>query len=96
MALSHLTSASNESIAALNLKKHEVLNPRDSNELFKYSATAVDCDVKPDLMKDPWFSRCWVVQELTLAPDALVDCGHESLTANAHVYGWLLSPKLGP
>ncbi|KAF3207847.1 hypothetical protein TWF679_008179 [Orbilia oligospora] len=32
-----------------------------------------------ELMRDRWFSRCWVVQEIALAKDATVHCGSKTV-----------------
>ncbi|KAI1271007.1 heterokaryon incompatibility protein-domain-containing protein [Xylaria sp. FL0933] len=47
------------------------------------------------LINRPWFSRCWVVQEVSLAREALVVCGTSSLKWESFYWGFFFIMILG-
>ena len=50
------------------------------DELVQDQLTPKEWAAFLDLMKRPWFSRRWIVQEIALAREAYLHCGHESVT----------------
>ncbi|KAL6803366.1 heterokaryon incompatibility domain-containing protein [Trichoderma sp. SZMC 28013] len=47
------------------------------------------------LLSRPWFSRCWVIQEVCLAEEASVQCGKKSIGWLEFYVGWTISIIMG-
>jgi Heterokaryon incompatibility protein (HET) len=58
----------------------KVLNLSDLDQLVQDKLTPYEWAAFLDLMKRPWFSRRWIVQEIALAREAYLHCGQESVT----------------
>ncbi len=69
-----LGNGSESSERALELIKR-VVNLDEFERLIEDEKSAKDWDALLELLKRPWFSRRWVVQEIALARDATVHCG---------------------
>ncbi|KAH8807101.1 heterokaryon incompatibility protein-domain-containing protein [Xylogone sp. PMI_703] len=41
-----------------------------------------------DLASRQWFQRIWIVQEIALAPEAILVCGHRSITWEEFIFGF--------
>jgi hypothetical protein len=65
---------------ALNFIKNDVLKLWDFDKLCDDKSTAKKWDALISLMKKPWFSRRWVVQEIVLANQATLQVGMETIT----------------
>jgi Heterokaryon incompatibility protein (HET) len=57
-----------------------VLNLGQLDQLVQDELTPNEWAAFLDLMKRPWFSRRWIVQEIALAREAYLHCGDESVT----------------
>lgn len=57
-----------------------VLNLSHLDQLVQDELTSSGWAAFLDLMKRPWFSRRWILQEIALAREAYLHCGHESIT----------------
>lgn len=57
-----------------------VLNLSKLDQLVQDELTPNEWAAFLDLMKRPWFSRRWIVQEIALAREAYLHCGNESVT----------------
>jgi Heterokaryon incompatibility protein (HET) len=72
--------AGNPEIPAATFKfLKEILNLQRLDELIKTRADAEKWMLIVELMENRWFSRRWVIQELTLAKSAIVRWGKERL-----------------
>jgi Heterokaryon incompatibility protein (HET) len=58
----------------------KVLNLSNLDQLVQDKLTPYEWAAFLDLMKRPWFSRRWIVQEIALAREAYLHCGQESVT----------------
>jgi hypothetical protein len=47
------------------------------------------------LIEKSWFSRAWVVQEITVAREVTVHCGHSTIPWKALIYGVRLAEATG-
>ena len=64
---------------ALDFIKDEVLKLQGFDELCDNPQASYKWKAMLDLMKRPWFSRRWVVQEIALARSATIYCGEETI-----------------
>jgi hypothetical protein len=71
--------ADKDSKAALDFIKNEVLRLQDFDELCENQDASPKWRAMLNLMKRPWFSRRWVVQEIALASDAMIYCGKDTI-----------------
>lgn len=56
-----------------------LLNLHEFDDLVNCSGTAASWDAFSLLMRRPWFSRRWIVQEIALARTATLHCGEEQV-----------------
>lgn len=68
-----------ESKVALDFVKREVLRLQDFDKLCDDPDATPKWNALLNLMKRPWFSKRWVVQEIALANDAVIYCGKEMI-----------------
>jgi hypothetical protein len=64
---------------ALDFIKDEVLKLQSFDELCDNPEASHKWKAMLDLMKRPWFSRRWVVQEIALATSATIYCGEKTI-----------------
>lgn len=64
---------------ALDFIKDEVLKLQSFDELCDNPEASHKWKAMLDLMKRPWFSRRWVVQEIALANSATIYCGEKTI-----------------
>lgn len=57
----------------------EIVNAPDLDHLVKQKTTGPSWIALEKLMRMPWFTRRWIVQEIALAKDAMVFCGKAAL-----------------
>ncbi|KAF2237705.1 HET-domain-containing protein [Viridothelium virens] len=55
------------------------LNLDDFDRLVQATPTSGSWDALSTLMRRPWFNRRWIIQEISLARDATLHCGKETL-----------------
>lgn len=65
---------------ALDFIKNDVLKLWEFDKLCDDKSTAPKWDALIALMKRPWFSRRWVVQEIVLANSAMLQVGMDTMT----------------
>jgi hypothetical protein len=68
-----------ESRETFDFLKHEILNLKTLDDLVKTNTHARKWRLVVTLMKNRWFSRRWVIQELALARTAVVRWGSEEI-----------------
>ena len=68
-----------ESKMAFDFIKHEVLRLQDFDELCENEDASPRWRAMLNVMKRPWFSRRWMVQEIALANKATIYCGKETI-----------------
>jgi len=69
-----------ESKLAIDFIKQKLLNLWDFDEIIQNREMAKKWAALINLMKRPWFSRRWVVQEIALSPHGgTIYCGKESV-----------------
>ncbi|KAF2806931.1 uncharacterized protein BDZ99DRAFT_465683 [Mytilinidion resinicola] len=73
-------AADKDSKIALDFIKDEVLRIERFDELCEDIAYSHKWGAMVNLMKRPWFSRRWVVQEIALANEAVIYCGKDSIS----------------
>jgi Heterokaryon incompatibility protein (HET) len=71
--------AENDSTAAIEFVRR-ILNLADFDQLVRDRSTLEECAAFLALMKRPWFSRRWIVQEIALARNATLYCGRASVS----------------
>ncbi|KAI0472045.1 HET-domain-containing protein [Xylariaceae sp. FL0804] len=74
-----LGSEPRDSALAMQFIENEVLNLGNLDNLLKKEDTIAKWSALSDLIKRPWFSRRWVIQEIALARDATLFCGSNSI-----------------
>jgi len=74
-----LGEADNDSKIAIDFIKKEVLKLQGFDELCDSQEATSKWRAMLNLMKRPWFSRRWVVQEIALANDAELYCGTKTI-----------------
>jgi hypothetical protein len=72
-----LGDGDDKSKLALDFIKKDVLQLWDFDKLCEDTSNAPKWDALISLMNRPWFSRRWVVQEIVLAGQAMLQCGPE-------------------
>src|SRR5437667_6878010 len=55
------------------------LNMSDFDNLVRDSLFSTEWAALSALMRRPWFSRCWIIQEIALAKSATLHCGKDSV-----------------
>lgn len=65
---------------ALGFIKNEVLQLQHFDDLCDKKADTTKWNALLELMQRPWFSRRWVVQEISLARKALIYCGTDKIS----------------
>ncbi|KEF57561.1 uncharacterized protein A1O9_05479 [Exophiala aquamarina CBS 119918] len=65
---------------ALSFIKNEVLQLQNFDDLCDKKADTTKWNALLELMQRPWFSRRWVVQEISLAQRALIYCGSDKIS----------------
>jgi hypothetical protein len=65
---------------AVDFIKKEVLDIWGFDKLCENENTSVKWEALIGLMRVPWFSRRWVVQEIALAKEGLLYCGDQTIT----------------
>ncbi|ORX95505.1 heterokaryon incompatibility protein-domain-containing protein [Clohesyomyces aquaticus] len=68
-----------DSKMAFEFIKHEILKLEDFDKLCDNPTAAPKWNAMFSLMKRPWFSRRWIVQEIALAKDAQLYCGRSNI-----------------
>jgi hypothetical protein len=68
-----------ESKETFDFLKYEILNLKTLDDLVKTSSHARKWRLVVNMMKNRWFSRRWVIQELALAKKAIVRWGSEEI-----------------
>lgn len=58
---------------------HEIMNYQNFDEMILNPNAKEDWRNLVTIMKAPWFSRRWVIQEIALSRDASIHCGDKSL-----------------
>ena len=74
-----LGEADKHSKIAFDFIRDEIIQLRDFDKLCDNPEHTPKWDAMLNLMKRPWFSRRWVVQEIALARKAKIYCGSDSL-----------------
>lgn len=67
---------------AIRFIRDEVLKLQDFDDLCDRESNSPKWKALLDLMQRPWFSRRWVVQEISLAQKALLYCGLDRISWN--------------
>ncbi|QDS68084.1 hypothetical protein FKW77_010001 [Venturia effusa] len=67
---------------AIRFIRDEVLKLQDFDDLCDKESNSPKWKALLDLMQRPWFSRRWVVQEISLARKALLYCGLDRISWN--------------
>ncbi|KAK4897648.1 hypothetical protein LTR27_004794 [Elasticomyces elasticus] len=75
-----LGKADIQSDMALEFIREKILNLRSIDKIFDDKEYADSWTAVLALMKRPWFSRRWVIQEIALAKAGTVHCGHEHIS----------------
>lgn len=65
---------------ALRFIRKEVLQLQNFDQLCESEQASEKWSALLDLMRRPWFSRRWVVQEIALARRAMVYCGNDKIS----------------
>ncbi|KAI9691560.1 MAG: hypothetical protein M1822_007631 [Bathelium mastoideum] len=65
---------------ALNFIRKEVLQLQNFDELCESELASEKWGALLNLMQRPWFSRRWVVQEISLARKATIYCGNDQIS----------------
>ncbi|KAL4885473.1 heterokaryon incompatibility protein-domain-containing protein [Aspergillus karnatakaensis] len=73
-----LGPADDESTRAIDFLRTQ-LQQDDSDSLMEDPRLIEEWAALSKLMRRPWFSRRWIIQEIALARSATVYCGHESV-----------------
>ncbi|KAI0840176.1 HET-domain-containing protein [Hypoxylon sp. FL0890] len=68
-----------DSKQAMRFIKDRVLNLRDFDRLIRDETPVKEWQALSALMKRPWFSRRWIVQEIAIAQRATILCGTEKM-----------------
>ncbi|KAI0379978.1 HET-domain-containing protein [Hypomontagnella monticulosa] len=74
-----LGEESDDSKLAMDFIQNRVLNLRDFDRLIGDDKTVKEWQALSALMKRPWFSRRWIVQEIAVAQRATLLCGEEKM-----------------
>lgn len=74
-----LGPADADSTWAMSFMKYDLLQLQDFDKLYEDKEAIMKWHALLKLMKRPWFSRRWVVQEIVMARDAMIYCGSDSL-----------------
>jgi hypothetical protein len=69
-----------DSELALDFIRDRVLNLNDFDRLINDQRTSREWKALSALMKREWFSRRWIVQEIALAREATILCGHHKIS----------------
>ncbi|KAL9062622.1 MAG: hypothetical protein Q9157_008764 [Trypethelium eluteriae] len=64
---------------ALRFIKNDVLQLWEFDKLSADAKNSHHCAALIGLMKRPWFSRRWVVQEIALANEGIIQCGKDTI-----------------
>ncbi|KAF2117042.1 heterokaryon incompatibility protein-domain-containing protein [Lophiotrema nucula] len=75
-----LGKASEDSSTAFRFIKEEVLQFVKFETLFASPGATEKWQALLEVMQRPWFSRRWVVQEITLARKAVIHCGQDTIS----------------
>jgi hypothetical protein len=75
-----LAKSDESSHTALSFIENEVSHLQSFDQLCDSEGASKKWAALLDLMQRPWFSRRWVVQEIALARDAIIYCGHEKIS----------------
>lgn len=67
----------------------------ESGELDDPDATKEETSAFLRLITRPWFTRCWVLQEVALADEAIVVCGTQCISWEVFYCGFALAILLG-
>lgn len=67
---------------AIRFIRDEILKLQDFDDLCDSESNSSKWKALLDLMQRPWFSRRWVVQEISLAQKALLYCGQDRISWN--------------
>ena len=68
-----------DSKVAFDFIREEVILLQDFDNLCKKQDATPKWNAMFNLMKRPWFSRRWVVQEIALAKEAMIYCGRQKI-----------------
>ncbi|KAI3323141.1 HET-domain-containing protein [Xylariaceae sp. AK1471] len=68
-----------DSDTAMDFIVNRVLNLRDFDDLVKDSNPRAEWKALTELIKRPWFTRRWIIQEIALAQDAFLLCGEKRI-----------------
>jgi hypothetical protein len=68
-----------DSDIAMDFIVNRVLNLRDFDSLVKDSNPRAEWKALTELIKRPWFTRRWIIQEISLAQDAFLLCGEKKI-----------------
>ncbi|KAJ2971076.1 hypothetical protein NUW58_g9518 [Xylaria curta] len=64
---------------AMDFIQNRVLNLKDFDRLVEESNTRAEWKALTELIKRPWFTRRWIIQEIALARDAFLLCGQKKI-----------------
>jgi hypothetical protein len=68
-----------DSSLAMDFLENRVLNLRDIDRLIEDSNANAEWRAIGELIKRPWFTRRWIIQEIALAKDAYMLCGQKKI-----------------
>ncbi|KAH8163632.1 hypothetical protein CIB48_g4618 [Xylaria polymorpha] len=74
-----LGSQGDNSDLAMDFIENRVLNLKDLDRLVEESETRAEWRALTELIKRPWFTRRWIIQEIALAQDAFLLCGQKKI-----------------
>ncbi|RYC63681.1 hypothetical protein CHU98_g2522 [Xylaria longipes] len=74
-----LGSQEDNSDLAMDFIENRVLNLKDLDRLVEESETRAEWRALTELIKRPWFTRRWIIQEIALARDAFLLCGQKKI-----------------
>ena len=85
------------SAMAFRFIQKEVLQLQNFDELCDSKEASKKWGALLDLMQRQWFSRRWVVQEISLARDAIIYCGSDMMPVRCSYLDpcWLLTTVSG-
>ena len=75
-----LGDSDDSSDRAILFIKQQILQLQHFDDLCKRSDSSEKWKSLLELMQRPWFSRRWVIQEVTLARKAIIHCGAAKLS----------------